>query len=133
MKVRNMFTFDPQSDVVGEVNTLPSLTIPDEVMSMREILIRHSRGLPIAAGKVPIYEGDDSDLPDPRTMDLADRQLLKESLQAELRELDARKAERDKARQKAQDEHLKRAKEREDRITEMLEEKLNNRKNNQNV
>jgi len=57
----------------GEVNKKPSKTVPDQTMSIREILTRYAHGLPIEAGKVPIYEGEDY-TPDPRHMDLADRQ-----------------------------------------------------------
>lgn len=57
----------------GEVNNKPSMTIPDQTMSIREILDRYARGLPIEAGKVPIYDGEEYS-PDPRYMDLADRQ-----------------------------------------------------------
>ena len=57
----------------GEKSTKPSMTIPDQTMSIREILDRYARGLPIEAGKVPIYDGEDY-TPDPRYMDLADRQ-----------------------------------------------------------
>jgi hypothetical protein len=59
-----------------EVNTLPSLTIPDQTMSIRTILERHSRGLPIDGVKTPIWEGEDNDLPDWRRLDLAERQEL---------------------------------------------------------
>lgn len=60
----------------GEVNKKPSKTVPDQTMSIREILTRYAHGLPIEAGKVPIYEGEDY-TPDPRHMDLADRETYK--------------------------------------------------------
>jgi hypothetical protein len=59
-----------------ECNNLPSLTIPDQTMSIRLILERHSRGLPIDGIKTPIYDGEDNDLPDWRRLDLAERQEL---------------------------------------------------------
>ena len=59
-----------------EFNTQPSLTIPDQTMSIRTILERHSRGLPIDGIKTPIYEGEENDLPDWRKLDLAERQEL---------------------------------------------------------
>ncbi|QCS36951.1 hypothetical protein [Tortoise microvirus 32] len=58
-----------------EVNTQPSQTIPDQTMSVREIMDRYARGLPISAGKVPIYDGDE-DLPDFKKMDLSEQQEL---------------------------------------------------------
>lgn len=57
-----------------EKNDLPSLTIPDQTMSIRTILERYTRGLPIN-GFTPLYDEED-DLPDPRTLDLAERQEL---------------------------------------------------------
>lgn len=69
-----------------ETNTMPSKTIPDQTMSIREIMTRFTRGLPIDGEKVPIYEEEDF-LPDLRGLDLAERQELKEIYQAELDEI----------------------------------------------
>lgn len=69
-----------------EVNTMPSETVPDQTMSVSEILNRYARGLPIGGSKVPIYE-DDNDLPDPRTLDLAERQELKEQYTTEIQKI----------------------------------------------
>lgn len=73
----------------GEVNNLPSETIPDETMSIREILDRYARGLPLNGMRTPLYQREPSfdDLPDPATMDLAERQELAEMLEAELEDL----------------------------------------------
>lgn len=57
----------------GEVNNEPSMTIPDQTMSMREILQRFARGLPVDV-KVPIYDGEDDYFPDLSKMDLVDRE-----------------------------------------------------------
>lgn len=59
-----------------EVNKLSSMTIPDQTMSIQEILSRYARGLPIE-GKEPVYHGEEY-VPDIKTMDLADRQELVE-------------------------------------------------------
>ena len=84
MKVKNMFSsilFDKNY----ETNDEPSLTVPDQTMTIREILTRFSRGLPIDQ-KIPIYNESDSDeyFPDPRYMDLAERQELSEIFREEL-------------------------------------------------
>jgi len=72
-----------------EVNTDPSETIPDQTMSIRTLLDRYARGLPIGGSKQPIWQDDDeyNDLPDPRTLDLAERQELAELAKSELRTL----------------------------------------------
>lgn len=70
-----------------EKNYKAGLTIPDQTMSIRTILDRHSRGLPIDGIKVPIWDGEDNDLPDWRTLDLSERQLLKEQFTEELQSI----------------------------------------------
>lgn len=62
----------------GERNTKPSLTIPDQTLSIKELLDRYARGLPIDQGKTPIYHGEE-DLPDYRKLDLAEIQDLREA------------------------------------------------------
>lgn len=63
----------------GEVNTLPSQTIPDQSMSLRELLDRHARGLPLL-GREPIYHGEDMEMPNLATLDLAEQQQMREEL-----------------------------------------------------
>lgn len=58
----------------GEVFTLPSETVPEQTMSIREMLQRHVHGLPLSGNKVPIYEGTESPFQgrDPKTLDLSE-------------------------------------------------------------
>ncbi len=72
--------------VPGEINDLPSETIPDQAMSMKEILIRYSRGLPMEGARIPVYNGEE-DLPDPRTMELTDRMDYTEYAKNEIKKL----------------------------------------------
>lgn len=67
-----------------ETYTLPSLVVPNEAMSIREILVRYSRGLPIDQ-KVPMYD-EEQFLPDVKHMDLADLQTMRENIAAEIEE-----------------------------------------------
>lgn len=78
-----------QHRFIGEVNNEPSETIPDQSMSIRTLLDRYSRGLPISGERTPIWQqGDDyNDMPDPRTLDLAERQEYAELYQQELKSL----------------------------------------------
>lgn len=64
-----------------ERNILPSLTVPDQTMSIQEILERHTRGLGIDQGKVPMYYGDDEvlDQTDLKKLDLSELQELREA------------------------------------------------------
>lgn len=73
-----------------EVSGGVSMTIPEQTMSIREIMKRFAAGLPIDGEKVPIYEGEESDLPDLKYMDLAERQEFVENAQIELADLQAK-------------------------------------------
>ncbi|WNK13820.1 MAG: hypothetical protein [Microvirus sp.] len=57
----------------GQLNNLPSLTIPDQTMSVREIMQRFANGQPINGnGSTPQYYGEDLEIPDIKHMDLSD-------------------------------------------------------------
>jgi len=57
-----------------EVNTQPSKTVPDQTMSVRTIMDRYAKGLPIAGGmRKPEYYGD-TYMPDFKRMDISERQ-----------------------------------------------------------
>jgi hypothetical protein len=55
-------------------------------MSVREIMERHTRGLPLGGEKIAFYD-EENDLPDPRTLDLVDRQNLMENYKDEISDL----------------------------------------------
>lgn len=86
-KINNWLNYN-HNDSIYETNKQKSLTIPDQALSIKEILSRYARGLDVA-GFTPQYDDDDitSDdyLPDPRTLDLAERQEYKEQFQNELK------------------------------------------------
>lgn len=88
----------------GEVNTQPSLTIPDQTMSIRTILDRYAQGLPIQGEKAsPFYDTDEiSEGIDLRKMDLVDMQELasrnKEIIGQYKKGLEARKSAEKKAK-----------------------------------
>ena len=69
-----------------EKNDQPSKTIPDQTMSVAEIMRRHVRGIPIEAGKVPLYE-EENTMPDLSKMDLVDRQEYLDNAKDELDQL----------------------------------------------
>ena len=61
----------------GEVNNMPDMAIPDHNFTLRELVQRFSRGLPISTREqLPgLQDGDSEDfIPDPRTLDLAERE-----------------------------------------------------------
>lgn len=89
MKIKNSLNANEFSKNYREIHS-PSLTVPDQTMSIRTILERHSRGLPIG-GRIDLYYDEDDDLPDPRTLDLAERQELVEQFKQEINEVNSRK------------------------------------------
>jgi len=60
-----------------KVFTEPSQTIPDQSLSIKEIMDRYAKGLPIGGGLTPIYEEDETSGINPRTLDLVDLQEMK--------------------------------------------------------
>jgi len=76
--------------VKGKICNTPSLTVPDQTMSIRTILERYSRGLPIG-GRNDEYYDEEDDLPDPRTLDLAERQELAQQYKNEIEQVKSRK------------------------------------------
>lgn len=70
----------------GEVFTLPSLTVPDDSLSIQEILINFSRGTMPPISKIPTYAEEDdnaafmeTDYPlDGQTNDLSNREIAKD-------------------------------------------------------
>ena len=58
--------------------TKPSQTIPDQTMSIQEIIKRHAHGLPLGGSQEGLYDDDgDSQGIDVRTLDLVDIQAMK--------------------------------------------------------
>jgi hypothetical protein len=88
MIVRNQFNAHLFND--DEINDLPSETIPDQSMSVRELLSRYASGLPLGGVKEQIFEGEDGDGIDPRRLDLAERQELEIAARQELAEIEER-------------------------------------------
>lgn len=71
----------------GEIIKGRSMTIPDQTLSVKELMERYARGLSLSGVKVPIYEGDEEGMPDLEHLDLADRQLLLETAQQEIEDI----------------------------------------------
>lgn len=107
--------YNTEHNTPGEKNTLPSLTIPDQNMSIDEMLRRHAVGLPIDGARVPMYDEDENgNINDPfngvnpKTLDLSELaqmrdeaiERVKEQKAAERKKLDESAAA---ARQKAID------------------------------
>lgn len=86
--IQNHLNYEP-SDHPGEINLDPSETVPDQSMSVKELMDRYARGLPLN-GKTPVYTGEDDDMPDLARMDLAEREEYAERVAQELEEIKER-------------------------------------------
>ncbi len=76
MNIRHQFNLPKEK---GEIITQPSMTIPNQALTIQDLISRFTRGLPIEGGRVEIWEGENpSDwMPDLKRMDLSEREDLK--------------------------------------------------------
>lgn len=101
-----------------EHQTEKSLTVPNQSMTILEMVKRHQKGLPVDGGRqTPIYNGEDL-IPDLNNMDLADREAYIDSVADHLVEVRARiqAAEKEAASKQKQKEFLQWQKEYEAKI-----------------
>jgi hypothetical protein len=87
MKIRNVFNTTPDE---GQINNEPSKTVPDQSMTLRELLVRYAKGLPLEGAKTPVFEGEDGSEIDIEKLDLAEREELAEMARQELKDISDR-------------------------------------------
>lgn len=94
--IRSQYNYNPKL-AKREIFRKPGLTVPDQTMSIKEIMERFARGIPMEnIAKVPIYDGEENQLPDAKTLDLSEIQQLAE----EARTLGTRFKERREAQER---------------------------------
>ncbi|QGF19321.1 hypothetical protein [Antarctic microvirus CAA_003_V_4] len=78
-----------QWEKTPEVNNSPSLTIPDQTMSINEIVRRFASGLPLGGNRVPEYDGEDDVLDgiNPKTLDMSELHEIRQEFANELKAL----------------------------------------------
>lgn len=66
-----------------ESNRKPSMTVPDQALSIKQIMDRFARGLPMGGGFTPVYNGEEDILEgvDPRKLDLVEKAEIKKTIQ----------------------------------------------------
>jgi hypothetical protein len=94
MRVKNQFSaqlFEKQY----ETNNEPSLTIPDQTLSIKQILERYASGQSLE-GKTAYYDEEETEeyTPDPRYMDLADREQMEKDYKQEVEHIKTRAQKR---------------------------------------
>lgn len=62
----------------AQMNHQPSMTIPDQTMTMRQLIERYATGQTLDGGKESIFEEEPTNGINPKTLDLVDIQMLKE-------------------------------------------------------
>ena len=101
-KFKNAAKLTSSADM--EVNTQVSCTVPDQSLSIREILIRYANGTisDISLNNELVYS---EDMPDLRGIDISELQQLKKEAQADVKDIEAellrRKAAQKDEREKA--------------------------------
>lgn len=78
MKIKNLLNAN-EFEKNYKIFTQPSLTIPDQTMSIQTILERYARGLPIGGRNDEYYDEDDT-MPDYRTLDLTEIAQLQDEV-----------------------------------------------------
>lgn len=89
-----------------------SLTIPDQALTVPQIIKRSQAGMPLHVGyKQAYFEGEEGDLPDLRKLDLAELQQLREEAAIRVEEikyaLNKQEHDKNELRQKQREEQIK--------------------------
>lgn len=92
MLVHNPLNYNYLQHVDDEEMSQELITVPDQTLSIREILNRFTRGLPITGAKVPIFSDNDDSIDDPSfpdlaTLDISERQQYMEDYAQQLNEI----------------------------------------------
>ena len=84
-----------------EINGSPSETIPDQTMSLKTLLERHARGLPITGNNSePVYNGD-QEMPDLNKMDISEIHALKMAIKSDIQKMQTKLANEQQATRQA--------------------------------
>jgi len=104
-----------------EINNLPSMTIPDQSLKIKEILVRYAQGLPMHSNhQTPIYNGEGY-LPDFKTMDISEIADMREFMKHKI------SAARERLYTEAENARLAKEKEYEDFLQERQKQKEHQR------
>jgi len=87
MKFKTQYNYH-EFTIKGESSNKPSMTIPDQSMTVSELVEGNKRGLPLGGAKVPIWDENPETeyLPDLNRLDLAEIQDMKDNAQAIINE-----------------------------------------------
>jgi len=105
---------------------MPSMTIPDQSLTIKQIIDRHSKGLSLGSTKTPIYDEENETLGiNPKTLDLTDLHDLATENKQRIKNLNATMQKNaEKEAQEAADKALELAIQK--RLTEQVKPATNN-------
>lgn len=112
MRFRTQFSEVPNPVDLSEFNDEPSMTVPDQAMSIQEIMHRHVRGLPVPKNSKMFYGGDKLYPPVHAMshMDITDAQrMLQSQMETKDKELDDKRKRRKESIAKSKAEKLAKA------------------------
>lgn len=66
---------------IGHINKQKSMTVPNQAVNLKALVKRYENGMPIMGNDNPIYEEEPSSGVNRKTLDLVDKQNLRESTQ----------------------------------------------------
>lgn len=84
-------------EAYNEINVGASLTVPDQSLSIREIIARNQAGIPLTGERIAMYY-DDEEMPDLKKMDLSEIHELQQRNQATMDRINKELYEKDKAK-----------------------------------
>lgn len=99
MKVYNMLNVHDR-ERKPEINTMPSETVPDQAMTLKEILDRFARGLSVGGARPTFYD-EENTMPEIARLDLAERESLAKIYAEELQTIEKNRQEALRERQKS--------------------------------
>jgi len=86
--------FKKEKKTIGEVNNKPSLTLPDQTLSIPELIRRYAQGLPLGAPAVGHYDEEpEEDLLNGKnwnTLDLSEKANFMQAAKEEYHEISKR-------------------------------------------
>ena len=81
------YRFHDRNPLDYEHNTMPGKTLPDDSLTLREILTRYAKGAPLSVHEYnPVYHGEDVYLPDFSKMDLSEIEAFKSEIEDNLKD-----------------------------------------------
>jgi hypothetical protein len=97
-----------EKNFVGEINSLPSATIPDQTMSIPTLIKRYAQGLPLGAPFLsPIYDPNpEEDIlggKDIRKFDISEQHQLIKDVSREYKNLQEKRNKKPEKQQKAEE------------------------------